>query len=311
MVSASFRIIFIMLFVFTAAMGRAYGKTDLTVEPNIGRLFGYTSYHISVPGVASELEWPVSSTIAGLHSSVNVDNKLAFGVTLRKNLDTETGKMKDSDWLNSVWFDNYFITNGFIYSESDTEMEMLDIDFRGKYTFQYSKDINIGLMAGFRRQEFSFKANNVIQQSWNIPPLAPYISSPGLSIKYDVRYSIPYIGAGFNSKIGEKTEFDLSAQLGYVNATDEDDHVLRYKKSTGDCTGSSVGLSGNLVYNLSPKAFIKLDSEYLYINADGKQTQTWYANKPGEPPQGTTITDIDLKIKSFQGFTTIGVGMRF
>lgn len=295
-----YRIIFIMASIFIGAGGMAYGKTEFTVEPNIGGLSGYTRYNISVPSVESELEWPIDSVVWGVKGSVAVNKRFVAGLAVRQNLDKETGKMIDSDWINNALV---------IYSESDTEMDMLDVDINGRYSFPYSKKTNIALIAGFRYQDFSFEAKNVVQQSVD-PDLNVKVS--GLVGRYDIRYSIPYIGAGFSSKIGEKMVFDLSAQVGFVNAMDEDDHVLRYKKSTGESTGNSIGISGNLVYDLSPNAFINLSSEYLFIQAYGKQTQRWYREPNSDNlPVGYTIPDIDLKIESFQALTTIGVGIRF
>lgn len=312
MIASAYRIIFIITSITVAASGMAYGKTEFTVEPNIGRLSGYTLYNISGTDFdsvignykwESELQWPIDSTVWGVNAAVTINKRFALEGAVRETLDNDGSKMRDSDWIYNPAFPDPLV----IYSESDTEMEMLDFDIKGRYSFPYSKNTNISIMGGFRHQDFSFKAKNLIQQSVD-PNLNARI--PGLVGKYDVKYSIPYIGAGFSSKIGEKTVLDLSAQLGYVTVNDEDDHILRYKLSTGESTGNSIGLSGNLVYDISPSVYLKLDGEYLFITANGKQTQRWYKTT-SEATQGTTIPNIDLKIESFQALTTIGVGIRF
>lgn len=307
MISTAYRIIFIITSITIAFSGMAFGKTEFTVEPHLGILSGYTKYRISGTGFdqnignyswASELEWPVNGEVSGVTAAVAVNNRFVLEGTVRKNLEKDTGKMKDSDWLNNVLI---------IYSESDTEMKMLDLDIRGRLIIPQSKNTNISLIAGYRYQDFSFEASNVVQQSVD-PDLNGKVQ--GLVGKYDAIYSIPYLGVGFSSKVRERTALELSAQLGFVNVNDEDDHVLRYKKSTGVSNGNSIGLSGNLVYDLSRDAFIRLNSEYLFIQATGKQAQRWYKTT-SEATQGTTIQNIDLKIESFQALTTIGVGIRF
>lgn len=86
--------------------------------------------------------------------------------------------------------------------------------------------------------------------------------------------------------------------------------MLRYKKSTGQGTGKSIELSGSITHDFTPTSYIRFSAEYAMIEADGKQTQRWYATTD-EAPEGYTIKDIDLKIESEQTLVSLSVGVRF
>jgi len=296
-----------MLSIIIISYDTAYGEIQFTIEPSAGRLDGYTLYHISgieyLQGYgfykwASELRWPVNSMVAGLVLTIDKDDTYAIEFSARKNMDKNTGKLKDSDWIEDILF---------IYSESDTAMDMLDLDVKGRLNVYRMEKNNLYIIGGFRYQNFSFKASNMIQISL-IPELTG--SVPGLVAKYKVKYSIPFAGVEFDSKLGDRAILCMAARLGYAVVKDEDDHVLRYKKSTGDSTGHSIDISGSLRFDLSPVVFISLNGEYTRIDADGKQTQTFYATTE-EAPAGTTYKDIDLKIKCSQTSVTLGIGVRF
>lgn len=294
--------IFFLLSVIVVNCNCAWGESKFLIEPNIGRLYGYTLYNIS--GIqdghkwASELKWPIDSYVAGVNLAANLNDRFNIELGVRKNIDKNTGKMKDSDYS-----DGYRI----IYSESDTSMDMVDLNAMARFELERSQKDAVGIIGGFRYQDFSFEARNLVQTS-----IIPGYSGSliGLDGKYDVKYYIPFIGLGYSLRVDEALVVDLAAKLGYVMVRDEDDHVLRYKKSTGDSAGASIGLAGGLTFNLTPAAFMKLNAEYTQISAAGKQTQSWYATT-SEAPAGTTIKDIDLKIDSSQTLLTLGLGLRF
>ncbi len=299
-------IFLILLIIIAVSYGTAYGEIKYTIEPNVGKLYGHTLYNISgteyLEGYgyfnwASKLEWPIDSTVAGLNLAIDIDNTYAVEVGARKNISRDTGKIGDSDYLEGVRF---------IYSESDTEMDMLELNVKARFNVYRRQKNTLGIIGGFRYQDFSFEASNLVQEDiWG-----GYITVDGLVGTYKVKYSIPFVGVGFNIRLGERTVLDLATQLGYVIVKDEDDHVLRKKKSTGDSAGYSLGVSGSLMLNLTPNVFMELKSEYTSITAYGKQTQTWYETTE-EVAAGTTIEDIDLKIESSQAMATLGIGVRF
>lgn len=287
--------------------GTAVGETRCSIVPEIGFISGSTSYKIG--GVeydptygyyswASKLEWPIDSALAGVHLTVNTDRGFAFEMGIRKNLTYDTGKMRDSDYVDGYRF---------IYSESDTEMDMTDFDIKGRFNPRRVDKNNIGLIIGYRHQELSFNAKNLAQRS-TIPELNGDVK--GLAGTYEVIYSIPYAGISLNSSIAKGTEVTLAAEIGYLEAMNQDDHVLRYKKATGKGTGSSINLSGNLSYNVTESFFVRMIAEYLLIDAHGKQTQRWYATT-SEATAGTIKSGIDMEIESEQAIVSLGAEYLF
>ena len=285
----------------TLSAGRAYG--EIAIEPYVGSLSGYTLYGISGTEYApsygyyswsSELKWPVDSSVGGLNVALSISEEDAYSIEfgIRKNIDNDTGKIEDSDYIENTMF---------IYSESDTEMDMLDLSVKGKV----KHGSIISLMAGFRYQDFSFEASNVVQEDI----MGGVYTADGLVGTYQITYGIPFIGASFSSGIGQRNGgvFEIEAQLGYVMANDEDDHVLRYKKSTSQSNGSAFGIAGSFVFNFTPNIFTRVGGEYMKITTEGKQDQRFYAG----PDKGLTFTDIDLKLESSQTLATIGAGVRF
>lgn len=297
----------LFLIVFGICSHKVYAGTSFSAGADAGALSGFTSYKIG--GIeydptygyyswASKLEWSIDSIVAGPYFSLNSGNQFLVDVSLRTNVTDETGKIKDSD---------YIIGYRFIYSESDARMEMYDFNLKGRINLSRNQKNTIGLIGGYRYQDFSFEASNLEQASL----IHEYnVSESGVVLKYDVEYSIPYVGLAITSLVGPNTLLELSGQLGFVTVKDVDDHVLRYKKSTGHGTGESIGLSGSITHDLSLTSYIRLSAEYTMIGAEGKQTQRWYATTD-EASEGYTIKDIDLKIESEQTLVSLGVGIRF
>jgi len=295
------------LIVFWLCIHKVHAGTIFSAGADVGYLSGFTSYKIGeieydptygYYSWGSKLEWPIDSVVAGPYLSLNANNQFLIDVSLRTNITDETGKIKDSDYFNGYRF---------IYSESDARMEMYDFNLKGRINLSRNQKNTIGIIGGYRRQDFSFEARNLEQTSL-IPEYNGSVS--GVVLKYDVNYSIPYVGLAITSLAGPDTLLELSGQLGFVTVKDVDDHVLRYKKSTGHGTGESIGLSGSITHDLTPTSYIRLSAEYAMIEADGKQTQRWYATTD-EAPEGYTIKDIDLKIESEQILVSLGVGIRF
>lgn len=297
---------------------RAYGQVNYTVEPTIGRLYGYTLYNISGYGYVdkdeffcnegfaeweSELEWPINNTIAGLKLGISDHRNLNIDISLRKNIDAGSGKMKDSDLIN---YDNISIPDMHVYSESDTDSDIYEFIVNGTLLSFREKYYWIHLTGSFKYQHLSFTAGNVVQND----TCGNHYENKGLVGTYDVDYYIPSIGVDFRSFEDRKTTWDISANIGYVTVKDIDDHVLRFKESRGKSTGISFTLAGETRHDISKRAFISLGGEFTYIYAEGKQKQVWYETTD-EAVEGTTYTGIPLEIESSQAMINLGIGFRF
>ncbi|MEK7449004.1 MAG: hypothetical protein AAB019_05910 [Planctomycetota bacterium] len=115
-----------------------------------GRIKGDTTYHITFPGGASELEFPLNSSLTGIKveliSKVPDKDKQPrnrFSVSWLTNSSQNTGDMKDFDWIDDdvAFFTESGLSGGYnqpgldIYSESDAELTALIFDLQYGYNF--------------------------------------------------------------------------------------------------------------------------------------------------------------------------------
>lgn len=284
----------------------AYGQVNFSLEPSIGRLYGHTLYNISGYGFfsgygnadwSSELKWPLNNTLAGISLNVTDNKMIDIDLSARTSIDNDSGKMKDSDYVDTTLI---------IYSESDSDTEVFELDIKAKLYTKKEKTYLIDLLAGFKYQELSFEASNLVQDDIS----GSHVIVSGLVGTYDVDYYIPAVGVGFRSLEGSKAAWNIASYLGYVIVRDTDDHILRSKESTGKSTGVSFTLAGESSYDISERTFITLSGEFTYIYAEGEQKQTWYETT-SEAVKGTTFNEIPLEIESSQGMINLGLGIRF
>lgn len=298
-----------------------FGKTGLAQEPvslnlgaDVGYLTGYSLYHITFPinepangffitDGESELEFPLDSTVGGVSASLDQKGVWSIDLSLSKNITEKTGKMKDSDWITFRDLSTGEIERGLIiYSESDTDMDALFLDISGRYYLLKKVKTSLGIIIGYRYQNLSFDISNLDQ----IDTLGGHDFIPGKVATYEVIYNIPYGGMAFDIRPSSKFSLNFIGTYGLASADDKDDHILRSKRSTSESDGPfySFKAKGNL--SLSQRLSVQVALEYLKIETDGKQTQTWYATTR-EAPAGTTISDIDYRAESEQLYLWAGI----
>ena len=270
---------------------------EFSLEPSLGLgiLSGSTLYHISFAGPtydwASELEWPVNSTLV----EVNLlwrGSPWSFDFGLGKNLSKKPDGMEDSDWL-SEW--------KFSYTETDTSMEALFIEAGATYNLISWSKWNLGARGGYKYQKFSFTGEGV----WDLlEPGNPPTNVGEKVIDYKVTYNIPYLGVVVEGQPSEKLTLNGGLLLGLALAKDEDDHVLRYKLSKGSCSGSALFLIFKGKYDFTSRLFMEASLEFTNINTSGHQDQSFYSGEN----EGLTFEDIDDEIKSNQTLFSLGLG---
>lgn len=285
---------------------------------NFGILSGSTLYNIKFPinepvngytilDGESELEFPIDSVIGGATASLGRSDHWSVNLSLSKNITQDTGKTTDIDILTIEDTRTGVIKRGWIiYSESDTDMDAFLMDLTGKFFLIKRMKTSLGLVAGYRYQSFSFEVSNVSQENaWG-----GYIFVPGRAVTYKITYSIPYGGIAFDIRPSGRFTINLSATYGWAFAEDEDDHILRSKKSTAESDGPFYSLKalGNL--SLSRRLSLQMALEYLRIETEGTETQTWYATT-SEAPAGTTYSGIDYKAESQQLYLWAGLRYSF
>jgi outer membrane protease len=318
-------VIVIFLSPIYAATGSAQGPVSMGIEEekvsfdlgaDVGSLSGYTRYNIKFPinetsnGLLvlegeSELEFPIDSYIGGLTASLGKRGHWSLGLSIFKNMTEDTGKTTDIDLLTVQDQKTGEIERGWIiYSESDTDMDAFLMDLTGKFYIIKRAKTSLGLVAGYRYQSFSFEVSNVAQEdAWG-----GYIFVPGKAATYDITYSVPCGGIAFDIRPSGRFSMNLSAAYGWAFAEDEDDHILRSKRSTSKADGPFYSLKAEGRLSLSSRLYLLTAFEYLKIDTDGTQNQTWYATT-SEAPAGTTYSGIDYRAVSEQLY--LWVGMRY
>ncbi|MEK6691927.1 MAG: omptin family outer membrane protease [Nitrospirota bacterium] len=299
-----------------APKAQAEEQVSFRLGVDFGSLTGSTLYNIKFPinetsnGITllegeSELEFPLDSAIGGITASLGKKGHWSIDLSLSKNITEDTGKTTDIDILTAREDATGRIERGWIiYSESDTDMDAFLFDLTGKFYIIKRTRISLGLAAGYRYQSFSFDISNVSQEdAWD-----HYVYVPGKAATYDITYSIPYAGLALDLRPSSRFSMNFSFAYGWAFAEDEDDHILRSKKSTAKSDGPYYSIKADGNVSLSRRLSILLGLEYLRIETEGTQDQIRYANT-SEGPAGTIGTGIDYNAISDQLY--IWLGMRY
>lgn len=276
-----------------------------SLEPQVVMLAGYTRYQIYWGGrKLSELEFPMDSALVGIGASIGKKGSWEVGAHIGTNFTEDTGKMKDSDWL-----DNDPSTKS-VYSESDISMNAFFMDLSGKFVFFSRRATALAANVGYKYQKLDFDVSNTNQWCLTAAGCTELGSgySPGKTLTYEMTWQIPYAGLSIDAYMGPRFSLVFLGAAGWAYGRDEDDHVLRGKRSSAASDGPYYALRGEGRFTLTQQLFLDVGAEYLKIDAKGKQNQVCYAAMPG-CPQLTGYTGIDYKAKSEQ--TTVRVGLKY
>lgn len=303
----------------SAARSGKNRNVNFSVDLGTGVLRGHTTYQIGgkvkyADGTRdrfhfplSELEFPLDVTLVSLGLSTEIKEKWKISLSAKKNITSDAGKMKDSDWgIN----DSNAPKSLDIYSESDAKLDALiiNLDFRYKFinkTFRKNR-LSFFMGAGYVHENFEYDISN-LDQWYPSEPNRPHDTQSGKVLTYDIKYHIPYIKAGTTFSIINRFGIEGSiAYSPYLAIEDEDDHILRDKLSKGDLDGTAIMLSLEGSYQFTRHWFAKIDLNYMDLSADGKQKQYFY-NMPGK----VYFATIDQKIESEQLTAMLKAGYSF
>jgi len=305
-----------------------FGKdalANIALGLQTGDIAGYTKYHISFDNPIeigghgeSELEWPLSSTLMGIDAAFNykgnqksafsVPNKASLRILWLTRLDEDAGKMKDSDWIeNDVGFIDYYddgTLNGSafwasnndgldIYSKSVAKLDKGDIlDLNYTYNFLTNNITGLGIMAGFRYQNFLFSAYSLDQVGYGPYGPGPYDltfqDTRGLKWgEYKVNSTIPYLGLSSELAWRDKISFLFNfGYSGWVTIRDQDTHLypttdealgMNYdmiSKGKSDGQAYLIDTKGN--WRLAPAWLLSLGATFVTINTKGSMQQRQY-----------------------------------
>lgn len=295
---------------FDIALGMGYHSGDTTYR--IGGRVDSSSGSETVHFPISELEFPLDVYMVSAKASMEFAGKWKLSLGAKKNISSDAGKMKDSDWLIPNSLD--------IYSESDADLDalILDVNLRYKFYESFHGDISVnerdtinrnikwsffsGL--GYIHQNFDYEIKN-LDQWYPSSPETPHDYVSGLVLTYEVTYDIPYIEIGTQFKY--KESFSIEISLGgspFVHVEDEDHHILRSKvnKTNYKWNRQAILFSLEGRYNFSNNWFMTLGFDYTKISAEGR-SEAYF--------EGVYDHSIDDEIESEQAFTSLMVGYSF
>ena len=289
----------------TVGIGKLGGDTTYQIGGTIATPLGIGQLHFPI----SELEFPLDVWMVSVEGSKEFAEKWKMSVGVKKNITTDAGKMKDSDW-GAYFLDGYAWAEKDtldIYSESDAELDALimDIDLRYRFYEKPSWAFFAGL--GYIHQNFDYEISNLDQwypsSTYYFGADLPHDYVSGKVLTYEITYSIPYIEIGLQGTF--KQNFSVETSLGYspiVEAEDEDVHILRDRVSKADCEGDAILFSLRARFDFSKNWLVMAEFDYTKIEADG--TSRTYVG-------GAYSHTIDQEITSEQIFAGLSVGYAF
>jgi outer membrane protease len=302
------------LFVFGLAESAFAERPDIRLSAGIGYLQGDTTYQIGgnfespqlgtsdLQFPLSELSWPLNVVTGSVDLTASYW-RLSGAASYKMSLSEPKQKMEDSDW---GVFDGSPPDQLDVYSETGVDLDAKIIDANLNFEFLKYQGWGMQIGLGYLWQDFSFVASN-LNQWYPSYPLTPHDYVSGRVITYDVTYKIPYAELAFNfytKKIKGAITYQFSP---FVNAQDEDKHLLRSKISKGDSDGYMNAGLFNISYNFTKHIFAGFDFSYMQIQTKGTQTQHQLATEEGAEWWG----DIDNEIFSEQIESAISVGYKF
>lgn len=300
--------------------------TEITIYPKISYIAGHSTYELDIglgtDRIQSELKFPTNSVAIGASLEIRsaVDDRLAWQITATGGVTPgdPSGKMIDTDWS--------YLGNGtydiWSYTESKPAGQALFLSAEYYRVLQRGSRWTFGLVGGlsyFRMTQLldNFAGWQVIDANLTVHEFA-VIGTP--AIDYRVTYLVPEIGVGGTVDRSSMFHADWRLLYGRVRATDEDDHLLRKKLSTGTGWGNQIRAVISARW-LLPQAssqrrvFFGVDLDFTGLRVKGYQDQEFYEDvveydpiteQEYTIPNGTRFENLPHEFSS----TRFGVGVR-
>jgi outer membrane protease len=250
-------------------------------------------------GWQSELEWPIESVVyAGGNITTTAWERVHLNVAGWKSLNEDAGIMKDRDWFDDLraLLLTLYGTDVAIYGEFDATIDAAKFDTNLRFDLLRGSPFALGALAGYAYTHFEWVTGDGFQRS----PLPNFnvgsVNGPG--ILYEQTLQVPYLGLAM-SLVSDTTPLGLNAYALYsplALCEDVDDHLVRFKKSTGRTQGTFFSLGGDVVIRFSRSWRLTGSANYAHYELEGEQDQEFY----GGENIGTRFYDLDMTVDGSQ-----------
>lgn len=253
----------------------------------------------------SELKFPLDVTYGAIGGNLLWNGRIELFGSFMGNLSDPSSKMEDSDW---GVFEGSDADTLDIYSESDAELSAYAVDVGARFWFRPSTSTNrwawsIGAGPSLIYQNLDWTIRNV-EQWYPSHPEYETETEGGRVATYNAEIFMPYLNVCALLKY-KQVSGRLEIGVGPAIVQDEDDHILREKRSTADLGGIGAKGVAELRYNLTPHLFALAHISVLAIEATGTSTQEGYG---GDMTGFYAEIDEDFSLTSINGGLAIGYG---
>jgi outer membrane protease len=228
-------------------------------------------------------------------------------------LTEETGTMEDSDWLEGAAEtapppDGWGLARHDgkdIFSTSKAFLRALTLEARASWQHDVTPGLRLAPLAGVMYQSFSYVVVDVNQVGYGSWAPVATVSGSGRVLTYDAGYRAIYVGGRGELSAGPLTAALEAWYSPFARASDEDDHLLRGKRSSTDADGYAWQVRGEGRIPMSPLDVVSLQVGFVGFRVTGKQTQRFYDGS------GVTLSGIDAKLTSLRWTAGLAYTRRF
>ncbi|HUX12177.1 MAG TPA: hypothetical protein VMW87_04065 [Spirochaetia bacterium] len=263
-------------------------------------------------GVQSRLDFPVDGLYPAITVTVggyeNGRPAWSLAATATGNILGPYGAMVDQDWNLVAGYPPVLYS----YTESSSSLREL----RGRLTYTsypfHPLPADIGLRFGYEFESLYQRMDGVTgwQYQYN-NGTSSYdrvtFSITGTVGTYQLYLHTLIAGLAYRFELHPQLSFTLTGDGLVILAFDDDDHILRTKRSTASAAGGGYRVAADLRFapgaDRSSRGFsVNLAGSIEGFSLFGLQTQTWYGNADASngAPQGTVYTGIYHHISGFR-----------
>jgi hypothetical protein len=253
----------------------------------------------------SELEFPLDVALGTVEGRYGFDDPWSIGVGLSKNLTTDAGTTKDSDWgyLFVAGVPGFGPTSLDVYSESDTELEAFgaNVDLRCRLLTRGCWEV--GVAVGYLHQTLDFEVRNLREEYPSLGGLIPPQHVGGKVAEYDTSTSMPYVEGLFAIRLSPSLK--LECGLGgapFVRTEDEGRWLLRDQTFDSTMDGAALLAHAKLLLGLRDGWFAAATATGMALSADGEMARYEH---------GALLGRIDQEVDSSQVSATLSAGRVF